>query len=308
MDKGETMEYSIYKLKFRTGVHFGEGMLNESAYTFKADQLFSGLYIEALKLGREKELYDAVKSGKLLFSDAFPYKEEKYFVPKPMVYVESGKKGESKQKKAYKKMKYLPVECLDSFLNGTMDVEKVGDYDFGQFCQQTMACVRDEEETRPYRVGTFYFDDGCGLYVIAGYTSAVEKELAEDLMESLSYTGIGGKKAIGLGKFELLNGRSSQELSERLQKDGSRYMLLSVGLPIDEELEQVLDGASYQLLKRSGFVASEEYAAHWSRKRDLYVLAAGSCVNKRFSGDIYDVADGGRHAVYRYAKPLFMEV
>ena len=32
------MEYSIYKLEFQTGVHFGTGMLNESAYTFCADQ------------------------------------------------------------------------------------------------------------------------------------------------------------------------------------------------------------------------------------------------------------------------------
>lgn len=33
------MQYSIYKLEFQTGVHFGTGMLNESAYTFQADQL-----------------------------------------------------------------------------------------------------------------------------------------------------------------------------------------------------------------------------------------------------------------------------
>ena len=43
------MEYTIYQLEFKTGVHFGTGMLNESACTFKADQLFSALYIEALK-------------------------------------------------------------------------------------------------------------------------------------------------------------------------------------------------------------------------------------------------------------------
>ena len=67
------MEYSIYKLEFQTGVHFGTGMLNESAYTFCADQLFSALYIEALKMDCAKEFYEKVKSGALLFSDAFPY-------------------------------------------------------------------------------------------------------------------------------------------------------------------------------------------------------------------------------------------
>ena len=65
------MKYSIYKLEFQTGVHLGTGMLNESEYTFRADQLFSALYIEALKLECEKQFYDCVKRGKLLFSDAF---------------------------------------------------------------------------------------------------------------------------------------------------------------------------------------------------------------------------------------------
>ena len=50
------MEYEIYKLDFRTGVHFGTGMLNESVMTFYADQLFSALYIEALKQGRADAL------------------------------------------------------------------------------------------------------------------------------------------------------------------------------------------------------------------------------------------------------------
>ena len=51
------MEYTIYQLEFKTGVHFGTGMLNESACTFKADQIFSALYIEALKLNLQQQLY-----------------------------------------------------------------------------------------------------------------------------------------------------------------------------------------------------------------------------------------------------------
>ena len=102
------MNYSIYKFEFLTGVHFGIGMLNETANTFQADQLFSALYIEALKMQMEEEFLDAVRSGRLLFSDAFPYMGQQYFVPKPMVYVEPVKKGVSEQKKAYKKLKFLP--------------------------------------------------------------------------------------------------------------------------------------------------------------------------------------------------------
>ena len=40
------MEYTIYKLEFQTGVHFGTGALDDGAYIFHADQLFSAMYID----------------------------------------------------------------------------------------------------------------------------------------------------------------------------------------------------------------------------------------------------------------------
>ena len=59
------MNYSIYKFEFLTGVHFGIGMLNETANTFQADQLFSALYIEALKMQME-DFYAAEKDADIL--------------------------------------------------------------------------------------------------------------------------------------------------------------------------------------------------------------------------------------------------
>lgn len=135
-----------------------------------------------------------------------------------------------------------------------------------------------------------------------------EKQLLEELLESLSYTGIGGKKFSGLGKFSCIPKKVPEEFLKQLEKRTGRYMLLSPALPREEELDEVLEGASYQLEKRSGFVASPEYASEWRRKKDLYVFQAGSCFEKKFEGDIYDVSDGGNHAVYRYAKPLFMRI
>ena len=132
------MEYTIYQLEFKTGVHFGTGMLNESACTFKADQIFSALYIEALKLNLQQQFYDAVKKGNLLISDAFPYIGQQYMIPKPMIYVEPINRGESKQKKAYKKMKFIPVECLIDFLNGKMDLSNDPMEHYGHYFQQTV--------------------------------------------------------------------------------------------------------------------------------------------------------------------------
>lgn len=303
------MEYFIYKLDFHTGVHFGTGMLNESTYTIPADQLFSALYIEAIKLKKEKELYQAVKSGRLLISDCLPYTSQYYMIPRPMLYVEPREKGKSEQKKAYKKMKYVPLELLEDYLNGALDLEKDPMKEFGYFEQRTMASVEGEEDTAPFRVGVYHFNEGNGLYVLIAYNEEAEKELMETLLESLSYVGIGGKKSSGLGKYCLKTGvRSPEAYEKRLRQKHGKKMLLSVALPTDDELNVSLEEANYQLMKRSGFVASADYAEEWRRKKDLYVMSAGSCFTQRFSGDIYDVAINGKHPVYRYAKSLFMGV
>lgn len=304
------MKYAVYKFDFQTGVHFGTGMLNESTDTFLADQLFSALYMESVKMQKEEEFFRLVKEGKLRFSDAFPYVKREFLLPKPMLYVEPSEKGRSEQKKAYKKLEYVPVEQFSEFVSGTLNIEqlKKDNYSFGLFRQQTMASVRTEEETLPYRVGTFYFAEGCGLYVIVAYADEESKELTDELLESLSYTGIGGKKNSGLGKFTLRSAKMPEVLLTYLQKESSKKMLLSVALPKNSELEYALEQASYQLKKRSGFIASAKYAEEWRKKRDLYVFAAGSCFTHAFEGDIYDVSENGKHPVFRYAKPLFMGV
>lgn len=302
-------KFSIYKLEFTTGVHFGKGMLNDSDCVFYADQLFSALYIEALKFGKAEIFYEAVRSGRLLFSDVLPFASGRYMIPKPLLYVEPPNKGDSEEKKKYKKLKYIPIEWLQSFLTGELYFEQNPMEDFGEYEQRVMAAVRRKDDTLPYYVGVFHFNPGNGLYVILAYQEYDEKELAEKLLESVSYSGIGGERSNGLGMFELKKaGKGKDMLVKYLEKQSRKKLLLSTALPREDELSHVLEGATYLLGKRSGFVSSVDYADELRRKKDLYVFMAGSCFEKKFDGDIYDVSDGGGHPVYRYAKPLFMGV
>lgn len=302
------MDYTIYKLEFRTGVHFGNGMLNDSVYTFRADTLFSALYIEALKHGVSEQLRKQVVSGNLLFSDAFPYVGNQYMIPKPMLYIEPSDKGDSSAKKKYKKLKYLPVERLEEYLAGSMKLDENPMHGFGLEELRTMAAVRKEEDTLPFHVGTYYYNRGNGLYIIVGYQTEDVRVLAEELLKGVALAGIGGKRASGLGKFDLRRGEDSQELFHHLNKKADCYMLLSAALPIEKDMEHALEGASYLLEKRSGFIASDTYADEPRKKKDVYVFSAGSCFKHVFCGDLIDVSDGGRHPVYRYAVPLFMGV
>lgn len=306
------MEYTMYRLTFQTAVHFGRQNLDEGEYTCCADTLFSALCQEAFKLGEHvlQRLYHETKEGKLLFSDTFPYMKQTYFLPKPIKRIESDRReGDSTVKKAFKKLKYIPVDMLDTYLQGEFDIMNAPDFDsYGHFEMKTAVSIRGEVETMPYRIGTYYYNAGNGLYLIVGYQNKDGLALVEELLKMLSFSGLGGKRTAGFGRFNLIQDDIPMELHKRLESQGTQYMSLSVALPTDQELESAMNGADYLLCRRSGFVASENYAKEQMRKKDLYVFKAGSCFGTRFCGDIYDVSDGGRHPVYRYAKPMFMEV
>lgn len=60
-----------------------------------------------------------------------------------------------------------------------------------------------EEKPLPYYVGSYVFSEHSGLYFILGVEHEEEFTLIKDLLLSLGYSGIGGKRSSGYGKFEL---------------------------------------------------------------------------------------------------------
>lgn len=303
------MNYKIYKMIFTQGVHFGEHSLEKSEITFQADTLFSALCIEALKIDKLDELLESVKENKLVFSDAFPYMGQEFFIPKPMKKIEQVIQSEDMTtRKKFKKLEYIQVSLLDKYLKGQYPIDKGSDIkQLGVHTLKTSASIRGNEEALPYRVGIYRFKEENGLYIVVGYDSQEILDLFDELFEMLSLSGIGGKKNSGLGHFDLEIVELPKELNQRLNTKGE-VMTLSVSLPTEDELEDVLDDSRYLLVKRSGFVDSYTYSKEQRRKKDIYLFKAGSCFNETYQGDVYDVSSGGNHPVYKYAKPLFMGV
>lgn len=304
------MDYTLYKLEFTGGVHFGRHLLEDADISFQADTLFSALCQEAVKEQCLEKFLSMARAGELLISDAFPYMGSQYFLPKPFLWIKPGEeRGDSTEKKKLKKMQYLPAEYLDAYCQGAFPIDKMEDLsDLGNFQMKVSVSIRGQEEPKPYRVQYYCFKEGNGLYFLLGAKEKEGKALFDELMASLSYSGLGGKRSSGLGRFECRAFPVPDALLRGLARKGSRYMLLSCALPRDEELDQAVEGADYQLVKRSGFVASADYAPQQMRKRDLYVFHSGSCFRQPFQGDIWDVSAGGNHPVYRYGKGLFMGV
>ena len=311
------MEYKIFRLTFDSSVHLGDGSLDGYSINLRADTVFSALCIEALKIGGNEALTRLVsyaQSGLFLISDAFPFIKNEYYFPKPFIRLLSGDDdGSPGLKKVYKKLKYIPLDMADDYFRGEFDANTVSyitgklDEKLGKPYITMRAAVRLPDDALPYHVGIFSFFKDAGLYMIAG----ADKEalpLLRELFGCLSVAGVGGKRSSGLGRFSIEEVPVPKNITARLTGNYPAYMTLSVSLPDNNEIEKTLGDATYSLIRRSGFVFSENYADEPLRKNDLYVLDSGSVVKRKFDGGIYDVSNKGAHSVYRYAKPLFLGV
>ena len=308
------MNYRLLKMNFYTPVHFGGGNLATTDYVIHADTVFSAICCEIAKDNPEK--IETVKNlfieKKLLISDAMPYIQDRYYIPKPFITIETDK-GNSKLKKFSKKLKYIPIDELENYLQGKMEIERELLFFENNFARKDLVekvGVKGNEKPEPYSVNVVYYTESSGLYLVVGYENDEDYWLLEKILECISFSGIGGKVSSGYGKFNLLSGKESEEKLFKLylEKEVDRYMSLSVSLPGEGRLEDVVSNSRYGLLKRSGFVASNDYSESYRRKNDIYLFEAGSVFTNKFDGDIFDVSCAGKHPVYRYALPLFMGV
>jgi len=320
--------YFLYKLKFKTPLHVGNDSgsagLVSSGITVHSDTLMSALYIESIRIKREDELFSAYESGKIAVSSLFPYCGDELFLPKPVyAYKADVTTSSSENYKLYKKLQYIPLSMFEEYLaslngEGTFDAEKAQELMKGVARVDTRARVKVNypDDNEPYYVGTTTFADSCGLYFITGYESEDEKNLFETLLGQLSYGGIGGKRSSGLGKFEVIGKiRLTEEVSEpyktlykMLCGNYHVFMSINVSLAKDDELDAATDGGYYVLLRRGGFVGSEEYSDTPLKKKLMYAFGEGSCIKTPYKGYIADVSQGGNHPVYRFLKPLFVGV
>ena len=297
------MTYKMYIMNFQSA-HFGAGSLDSSKMTFAADRLFSALAIEAKKMGKMEEFVSLAGLDGFVLSDAFPYQSGP-FLPKPIGFptfdqpdLTTDVKEVRRQAKMAKKLQFIPLDKFDSYVNGTL------------FKDAEHAVTNIVTKNQPhldgalYQVSTVRYRDDSSLYVIAN-----ESELLNELMASLQYTGIGGKRSSGYGQFDLTILDLPDSFKNRLTKvHQGPVMTLTTSLPVEKELEYAMETGSYLLSKSSGFAFSTETNENY-RKQDLYKFASGSTFSETYTGQIVDVRPlDFPHEVLNYAKPLFFKM
>lgn len=297
------MTYKMYIMNFHTA-HFGAGSLDSSKMTFAADRLFSALVLEAKKMGKMEKFVSTAGQDEFVLTDAFPYQSGP-FLPKPIGFpkfdqpdLTTDVKEVRRQAKMAKKLQFIPLDKFDSYVNGTL------------FKDAEHAVTNIVTKNQPhvdgnlFQVSSVRFRDESCLYVIAK-----ESELLNELMTSLQYTGIGGKRSSGYGQFDLTILDLPDSFKNRLTKARQGpVMTLTTSLPVEKELEYAMETGSYLLSKSSGFAFSTETNENY-RKQDLYKFASGSTFSETYTGQIVDVRPlDFPHEVLNYAKPLFFKM
>lgn len=318
------MSLLLFKLAFDSAVHFGGAgsalSLEHSEMNFRADTLFSALCHAAFSLHGEhgvQMLCQWAKQGELLFSDAMPWQGDTLYLPKPLMASSSPSEIPPEQRKKIKRLAWLPVSEFDRYTRTLRE----GVYTpsqaacFGHYCEQIKAAVPSGCDAVPYPVGLYRFAENCGLYFICCCQSDAQASQLHLFLEALGLSGIGGKTSAGYGRFhfdepidlEKPFDKQTEWLKNALQAAAGPWLLLTTSLPREEEAENALQGASFQLMRRGGFAVSEQLT-EGRKKQTQFYLQSGSVLQNRFNGDLYSVCPGAPHPVYRYAKPLFLRL
>lgn len=339
------MQYKIFKLKFETPVHFGSEKVGTSLENVTnichSDTLFSAMCQEILKINDEIKLLDFVDwvdDGDLVFSSLLPYRDNELFLPKPCLLIERNNKSDdtedtasSIKKKKMKKLEFISINDFSRYID-CLKSGKSFDYDEEKyvFCKtETTAKVSlnrngDSNDNNIYFVGSTYYKSEkdktdkihCGLYVIVKYKEQEQIDFFQKiLVDSLGFSGIGGKRSSGYGKFYIedemdpdVDGLPEKKLIfELLETKGDYNIALSVVSPTEAEIENNdFDKAYYKLISRDGFVYSTEYTDENTlvKRKSLSMFKEGSCFPFEIEGEVKDVSDNGKHPVYKNGKML----
>lgn len=330
------MAYLLYKLRFPNGIHIGTAFgntLEETMIGTYSDTFFSAIYNEYMKIYDDNELYKISETGDFLVSDLLPFKEKEdrttdFYLPKPFINIERKviKTETTVDRKKVKAINFIPADKLNeyfSFLEKGTKFPEIDD-NFGKRQLYTKNKVSlNGEDTKLYNIEVFKFNKNSGLYFIVKLPEDDKwQEIFENILESLSLTGIGGKKNSGFGQFvsedpmffdgtdfDAIESESDAFINRALFTKSKKFLLLSSYSPKIEEIKKIKESDNcYQLIKRSGFVNSSLYSEQAEKRKQVYMLSSGSVLNFKPEGKILDLSLHGNHSIYRMGKPIVLGV
>lgn len=318
------MPVEIYYLRFTSPVRWGSdhdrGSLDRAAFTCHSDTLFSAICNEWMKTNGEaslEKLFSSVHDNQFRISDLLPYKEKKCYLPKPDgLYLKKTIPPETF--KQVKKLDYLSLEDFEQYLMEIFSADtSLSTYTKPRFVldySNTKVNTKGAH-SRPYLVSAYEFLENAGLYFMIDIPENLKAEF-QQVMESLQTTGMGGKRSIGYGQFdverhvetETAASETEKILYRRISEEAGPFMNLSLVLPKPEEVKKILDEDCYiSLLERKGFVQPIGL-----KRKSVTMIQTGSILKEKIEGTLVNVSpdqnkeDQDIPKVYRYGKGFYL--
>lgn len=346
-------------------VHFGElgiGM-EETAERVRSDTLFGAwvnIYARLFGSDAVEQLLDRVvgeaekpppippikMSSTFIYrsTDAKDGQREIYYLPKPLQFPPNYPKEDDLEFfKAYKKLRYLPLEVWQRWYQGsgfddqeeliakTQDkpksdgkLQEAGTFDYGKTFKTNkvpkIAVDRATRATNLYHTGFVQFQceqnkqktEKAGLYFLLEFPqedSELEKNLRAALY-LLGEEGLGGERSSGAGRFKF----EWLELPETWQQvvnfsGGTHHALMSLFWQKSVPADMLDDSSSYELLGRGGWICSS-FSGRQLRRKNVWMFAEGSVFRERPMGQLADVTPERfkKHSIYRNGISLSLPI
>ncbi|MGC8857298.1 MAG: type III-A CRISPR-associated RAMP protein Csm4 [Anaerolineae bacterium] len=249
----------------------------------------------------------------LRISSAFPFwsrqenkrlVESVFFFPKPYLRLRLHSRTDSlSQAKALKRVQFVSQRIFEMLLAG-QEVTFEASIQGGKIwlTPQEKQKIEGEkiwvEETRPhvtvdrissasqvYAVGQVRFQQGSGLFFLVDYEDERWQPVLEKALRALGDSGIGGERSSGCGQFDL---EIVENFTLHIPETADAFTSLSLYWPPEEEAKSgVLDGASYGLLMRRGWIGTP--GGMNLRRRGVRMFSEGSVFPKQPMGALVDV-------------------
>lgn len=273
-------------------------------------------------------------------SSAFPFTEvsdkKVYFLPRPFKQFDRNNQNEGfwdKKEKALKAIEWIESALFVTHLSNPKGLQ-INDIKWLQeeyLCAETIKpfvfsqidprvrISRTGGDSEPYYVERMTFKEGSGLYVIFNGNEKAWS-IFKNYMEILGGEGIGTDRNLGNGFFSI----SEENNETNLNKFSSLFEIesefatnLSLYNPMNkDELNTALnsENAGYQLIKRGGWVTSNEYNTY--RKRAAYFFQEGGVFNINAKEKGYEMGKTVKltpdiiknHDIWRIGKSLFVPI
>lgn len=324
------MKFKTYYFHFTAPLHLGNHRpesYEKSEVILHSDTIMAAIMNAWARMGKNEWIYDYVEHPDFVISSAFPFQEKEgekiHFFPRPLLRWEI--EYDPDYSKKIKKVSWLDQHFFEILIKGEDLAELENDYSLiqGEYLsvraiggnlikremQDRVVVPRDysiEKDARPFTMERLRFRDEAGLFILVDQ----ENERLRNGLELVQYEGFGTDRSVGNGLFELEEGDLEVSCPEGTD------MSMNMGLYVPESesglKQQLSENASFGLLKRGGWVTSENYLQY--EKNSVYMFAEGSVLrqNPGLSGkaklDLTPPVMKVHHSIYRSGRSIFIPV